>query len=89
MKAGIIITGSGTILFLTSAESLEAPDFVKALRAKGIDKYIAFEIGGGDGAKPLRPPLQRHNGRQEAIGRFADRRCRWAEGFYEFRPGKP
>ncbi|MGC9196623.1 MAG: hypothetical protein ACP5IL_14400 [Syntrophobacteraceae bacterium] len=44
MKAGIIITGSGTILFLTSAESLETPDFVRALGAKGIDKYIAFEV---------------------------------------------
>ncbi len=44
MKAGIIITGSGSILFLTSAESLESPDFVRALGEKGISKYIAFEI---------------------------------------------
>ena len=44
MKAGIIVTGSGSILFLTSAESLDSPDFVRALGKKGISKYIAFEI---------------------------------------------
>lgn len=33
------------MLFLTSAESLEASNFVKALGEKGIDKYIAFEVG--------------------------------------------
>ncbi|MFZ0929608.1 MAG: hypothetical protein WAN11_13470 [Syntrophobacteraceae bacterium] len=44
MKAGIIITGSGSILALTSTDSFEHPDFVKALKEKGIDKYIAFEV---------------------------------------------
>ncbi len=44
MKAGIIITGSGSILILTSADSLENPDLVEALRLKGINKYIAFEV---------------------------------------------
>ncbi|MGC8492880.1 MAG: hypothetical protein ACP5SH_14205 [Syntrophobacteraceae bacterium] len=44
MKAGIIITGSGTILVLTSADSLEAPDFVRSLAEKGISKFIAFEV---------------------------------------------
>ncbi|MDR3570296.1 MAG: hypothetical protein P4L43_19915 [Syntrophobacteraceae bacterium] len=44
MKAGIIITGTGPILILTSADSLDSPDFVRALRTKGIDEYIAFEI---------------------------------------------
>lgn len=44
MKAGIIITGSGSILALTSADNFESPDFVKALGEKGIYKYIAFEV---------------------------------------------
>ena len=44
MKAGIIITGSGSILFLTSTDSLENPDFVRALGSKGISRYIAFEV---------------------------------------------
>ena len=44
MKAGIIITGSGSILILTSLESLENLDLVSALNKKGINKYIAFEV---------------------------------------------
>jgi hypothetical protein len=44
MKTGIILTGSGTILFSTSSDNFEDPEFVNALRQKGIDKYIAFEV---------------------------------------------
>jgi len=44
MKAGIIFTGSGSILALTSVEYFEHPDFIEALRGKGIDKYILFEV---------------------------------------------
>lgn len=43
MKAGIIITGSGSILVLTSVDRFEHPDFVGALKQKGINKYILFE----------------------------------------------
>jgi hypothetical protein len=44
MKAGIIITGSGSMLALTSGDSFEDPVFVGALMEKGINKYIAFEV---------------------------------------------
>lgn len=44
MKAGIIITGSGSILALTSSDSFESSAFVDAVKKKGIDKYILFEI---------------------------------------------
>jgi cell division protein FtsI/penicillin-binding protein 2 len=44
MKAGIIITGTGSILALTSTDNFEHPDFVDALKEKGIDKYILFEV---------------------------------------------
>lgn len=44
MKAGIFFTGSGPILVLTSYSSLTDPDFVKKMTAKGIKKFIAFEI---------------------------------------------
>ncbi|NNG01829.1 MAG: hypothetical protein HKM93_20755 [Desulfobacteraceae bacterium] len=44
MKAGIFFTGSGPILLLTSYEALNAPRLVEKLIAKGIKKYIAFEI---------------------------------------------
>ncbi len=44
MKAGIIITGSGSILALTSTDHFENPDFVDALKQKGIHKFIVFEV---------------------------------------------
>ena len=44
MKAGIFVTGSGPILILTSYDSLATSPLVKKLSAKGIEKYIAFEI---------------------------------------------
>jgi len=44
MKACIIFTGSGSILALTSVDNFEHPDFVEALKEKGIDKYILFEV---------------------------------------------
>jgi len=44
MKAGIIFTGTGPILILTTYESLEDPKIVEKLDAKGIKKFIASEI---------------------------------------------
>lgn len=44
MKAGVIFTGTGPILILTSYESLTNPAFVEKLAMKGIKKFIAYEI---------------------------------------------
>lgn len=44
MKAGIFFTGTGPILLLTSYEALDAPNLVDKLAAKGIKKYIAYEV---------------------------------------------
>jgi len=44
MKAGIFFTGTGPILILTSYETLNDPKFVKKLAAKGIKKFIAYEV---------------------------------------------
>jgi hypothetical protein len=44
MKAGIIFTGSGPILILTSYPSLSDPHLSAKLRAKGIDRYLAYEL---------------------------------------------
>ena len=44
MKAGIIFTGSGPILILTTYDSFTAPNFVEKLKTKGIKKFIAYEI---------------------------------------------
>lgn len=44
MKAGLFFTGSGPLLILTSYDSLTNPDLVKKLHAKGIKKFLAFEV---------------------------------------------
>ena len=44
MKAGIIFTGTGPILILTSYESFKDPNLISKLGAKGIKKYIAAEL---------------------------------------------
>lgn len=44
MKAGIVFTGTGPILILTSYKSFDDPDFKQKLSAKGIKKYIAYEL---------------------------------------------
>jgi hypothetical protein len=44
MKAGIFFTGTGPILILTSYNSLTDSKLVEKLAAKGIKKYIAYEV---------------------------------------------
>jgi hypothetical protein len=44
MKAGIFFTGSGPILLLTSYDSLTDKKLVDKLAAKGIKKFIAYEV---------------------------------------------
>lgn len=44
MKAGIIFTGTGPILILTTYESFDDPKLVEKLDAKGITKFIASEL---------------------------------------------
>ncbi|KIX14866.1 hypothetical protein [Dethiosulfatarculus sandiegensis] len=44
MKAGIIFTGTGPILVLTSYDSFDDPKFVEKLARKGIMKFVAHEL---------------------------------------------
>ncbi|MBN2034135.1 MAG: hypothetical protein JW836_12725 [Deltaproteobacteria bacterium] len=44
MKAGIIFTGTGPILILTSFESFNDAKLVEKLKTKGIKKFIASEL---------------------------------------------
>lgn len=44
MRAGIIFTGTGPILILTTYESFKDPDFIEKLDNKGIRKFIASEL---------------------------------------------
>lgn len=44
MKVFMLMTGSGPLMILTSHESIEDPKILDKLLAKGIDKFIAYEI---------------------------------------------
>lgn len=44
MKAGIFFTGSGPILVLTSYDSLTEPSLLEKFKAKGIKKFIAYQV---------------------------------------------
>jgi hypothetical protein len=44
MKAAVVFTGSGPILILTSHDTLDHPDLIARLAAKGIGKFVAHEI---------------------------------------------
>lgn len=44
MKAALLFTGSGPIVILTSHASLTDPVLLLKLHAKGIDKFVAYEL---------------------------------------------
>lgn len=44
MKAGLLLTGTGSLVFLTSYPSIDHEELVKKFEAKGINKYIAYEV---------------------------------------------
>lgn len=44
MKTALLFTGSGPLVIATSYGSLTDHGLVEKLRAKGIDKFIAYEL---------------------------------------------
>lgn len=44
MKAALLLTGNGPIVVLTSYDGLDDPSFLRTLEAKGIHKFIAYEL---------------------------------------------
>jgi hypothetical protein len=44
MKAGIIFTGSGPVVILTSYDSFTDSGLVERLKAKGIRKFFGYEV---------------------------------------------
>ena len=44
MKAAIVVHAGGPILVLTSCGTIANPLFIEGMRAKGITKYIAYEV---------------------------------------------
>src|SRR5918999_3647997 len=60
MKAILLFTAGGPLAILTSYESPTAPGLLLKLRAKGIDKFIAYEL-------PLELAKQRYGGHFEVV----------------------
>ncbi len=44
MKAAFLVTGTGPIVIVTSYDSIDNPRVNELLRAKGIPKYIAYDL---------------------------------------------
>lgn len=44
MKAGVLFTGSGPILMVTSYKSFSEPRLIEKLNEKGIGKFICYEV---------------------------------------------
>jgi hypothetical protein len=55
MKVALLITGSGPLVIVTSHASFIDPALIEKLRAKGIEKFIAYEV-------PLAMAQQRYGG---------------------------
>ncbi len=44
MKTAMLFTGSGPIVILTSHDSVTAPALLRKLEAKGIERFLAYDI---------------------------------------------
>lgn len=44
MKVFMLMAGSGPLVILTSHESIENPELLQKLAAKGLDKFLAYEV---------------------------------------------
>ena len=60
MKALMLITGSSPLLVLSSHESPKDPVFLSKLKAKGIDKFIAYEL-------PIDRVQERYGGHYQVV----------------------
>jgi hypothetical protein len=59
MKAAVVFTGTGPILVVTTHDSLDHPDLVSRLIAKGIAKFIAHEVPYDEVRRWYGPTLER------------------------------
>jgi hypothetical protein len=60
MKAGILFTGTGPIIILTSYDSLDHPELIEKLDAKGLKKFIAYEL-------PVEKVKEKYGGHYKAV----------------------
>jgi hypothetical protein len=62
MKTALLFAGSGPLVIITSHESLTDPALLEKLRAKGIGKFIAYEI-------PIAVAQERYGGHFQVVMR--------------------
>lgn len=62
MKVALLFTGSGAVVIITSYAQMTNPRLLEKLRAKGLDKFIAYEI-------PLELAQQRYGGHFQVVMR--------------------
>jgi len=60
MKAFIFLNGSGAVLIVTSHDSHTDPTLLRKLEAKGITKYVCFEV-------PIDAVRQRYGGHFDVV----------------------
>jgi len=60
MKSLLLLTASGSLLVLTSHESLRDPKLLDALKGRGIGKFVAFEV-------PLTLAKERYGGHFQVV----------------------
>lgn len=51
MKAGLLLTGDGALIYLTSHKSFVDEDLINKFEAKGITKFIAYELPADEARK--------------------------------------
>ena len=44
MKAFMLMAGSGPLMILSSYDSIEEPAILEKLAAKGLDKFLSYEV---------------------------------------------
>lgn len=60
MKAGLLITGSGTLIYLTSYGEYINDALITKFKNKGITKFIAYEI-------PIEEAMEKYAGHFELV----------------------
>jgi len=60
MKAALLFTGGGPLVIVTSHDALTAPPLLDKLEAKGIDKFVAWEV-------PLELAEERYGGHFQVV----------------------
>lgn len=62
MKAGLLLTGNGALVYLTSHKHYVDDELVAKFKSKGINKFIAYEI-------PVEEARKRYGGHYDMVVR--------------------